>query len=135
MLDMLALAIVLLIAAYFVGLGVLALLRPKTVEVFLRRFAGSPLEHFSELAIRVIVGSAFVVWSPYMLTPMVFEAFGWVLIATSGALLVLPWKLHSRFAQWSVPLATRNMKLFGVGSLSGGVFLVCSLLLGAGYQR
>jgi hypothetical protein len=61
--------------------------------------------------------------------PGFFVVFGWAIIGTTIVLLVLPWRLHQRFAQWSVPRVTRNMPLFALGPLSGGVLVLLSLLL------
>jgi hypothetical protein len=128
-----ALMVVVLTATYFLSLGVLALARPEIVKVFLRAHAGSRSAHFAELAIRILVGIAFLASSARLMLPALFDWFGWTLIATSILLLVLPWHLHRRFAGWSVPQATRNMKLFAAGSLVCGFLLVWSLRLGQNF--
>jgi len=55
--------------------------------------------------------------------------FGWVLIGSSLALALVPWRLHHRFAAYSVPQATRHMPLVGVVSIAGGLVLLGALLL------
>lgn len=119
---------VLLAGFYLVGLGVAALARPELAKRFLASHASSARAHFLELALRLIVGTAFVFSSPQMRFSSFLLVFGWVLIGTTVALLFVPWRVHQRFAAWSVPMATRRMTLFAVGSLSGGAFVLVSLL-------
>jgi hypothetical protein len=70
---------------------------------------------------------AFLICSSRLRFPVFFDAFGWVLIATSFGLMALPWRLHRRFAEWSVPQATKNMKLFAIGSFLAACLLAWSL--------
>ncbi len=58
-----------------------------------------------------------------------FAGFGWILIASSVALAVIPWRLHQRFASWSVPQATRRMTLLGIGSTLAGLVVIAALVL------
>src|SRR5688572_33220128 len=92
MIETFALSVVVLTATYFLCLGVFALIRPEIVKAFLRAHARSPFAHFAELAIRIFVGTAFLACSARLIFPALFDWFGWVLIATSVALMVLPWR-------------------------------------------
>jgi hypothetical protein len=58
-----------------------------------------------------------------------FAAFGWVLIASSVVLTAIPWRLHQRFARWSVRQATRRMPWLGIGSLLAGAGVLAPLVL------
>ncbi len=122
MISLLALALVLLAGLYLVGLGVAVLARPAAASRFLLGFAGSGPLHYLELLVRIGVGLAFLHRAPAMLLPAVFSAFGWVLVITSAALLLVPWQWHRRFAERAVPQALRFLPLIGI----------CSLLLGGG---
>ncbi len=53
------------------------------------------------------------------------------MVATPLLLAVTPWRVHQRFAAWSVPRATRQMALMGVGAIVGGIVLGSALLFGA----
>jgi hypothetical protein len=117
---------------YLVGLGVVAIVSPDRARRFLARFASSARAHFTELMLRLIVGAALVLSAPLMRFSAIFIVFGWILIGTTIALFAVPWRLHYRFASWSVPMATRYMPLLAVGSLAAGVFLLVSLLLRPG---
>ncbi len=125
----LALAVVGGMSLYLLALGGGALLRPTLAKQFLGGFARTPRAHFLELTLRVLAGAALVRSAPIMAFTAGIALFGWILIATSLVLAVVPWRYHQRFAAWAVPLATQRMHLIGVGSLVGGLLLVAALLL------
>ena len=126
----LAAVIVVLAGVWLVGLAAVALARPGLAKHFLGRFASSAFTHFLEVFLRITVGLALVVYSPQMRFSVLFNLFGWVIILTSVVLLFVPWKLHRRFAEWSLPLATSRMVIFGLASLIGGVVILISFILG-----
>ncbi len=104
-------------------------MRPERTKHFLGGFAGSARIHFTELALRVLTGGALVLSAPRLAFSEALTIFGWVLIGSSLALDLVPWRLHHRFAAWSVPQATRHMPLVGVVSIAGGLVLLGALLL------
>jgi hypothetical protein len=130
MLNLLAGTSVVAAGLYLVALGAAAFLAPARVRAFLAGFASSARAHFLEMFIRLVVGAALVAVAPQMMFAGAFLIFGWVVVGTTIALCAVPWRLHRRFAQWAVPLATRNMPLFAVGSLAGGLILLAAVLLG-----
>jgi hypothetical protein len=113
---------------YLLILGGAAALRPAATKRFLSSFASSARAHVAELLVRLILGAAFIVAAPRMMFSAVFDAFGWLLVATTLVLVWIPWRWHQRFAAWSVPMATRSMPLFSVGPLVGGVVILYALL-------
>jgi uncharacterized protein YjeT (DUF2065 family) len=133
--DVLVAVPVLLAGLYLVALAALALVSPQRAKRFLSSFAGSAAAHFLELFVRLVVGAALVSYAPRMKVPGVFTVFGWVLVVTTIGLLAVPWRWHSRFATWSVPHATRNMRLFALGSLAAGIFVLLSVVLGPGVEH
>ncbi len=122
--------IVLAVAGFLLVQGVIAVLRPHAVRKFLGGFASSAKAHFAELAARILAGLAFLQFAPYSALPLAFGVFGIVLVLTSVALVFVPWRLHRRFAQWAVPLATRHMGPFAVGCLAGAAAICYGVLLG-----
>ena len=127
MIVVMALAIVVAAGLFFIALGGASLLLPANVGGFLLGFAGSPSKHYGELALRFLVGGAFVFHARQMLFPGVFTIFGWALLATTAVLLLVPWRWHHRFAQRSVPQALRFLPLVGVSSIAlGGLVLVAA---------
>jgi len=127
--DLLATSMVLFAGWYLIGLGVAALARPEATKRFLAKFASSASVHFLELGARIAVGASFVRSAPRMQFSSAFFVFGWLLIGTSVVLLAVPWRLHHRFAAWSVPMATKRISWLAVGSLLGGGFLLYAILV------
>lgn len=133
MIEILALAIVVLTALFLFGLAAASFLAPSFAARFLGGFAGSARAHFLEMFFRIIVGCAFVAYSPNMRYSKAFFLFGWGLVVSSTILVLLPWRWHHRFAQQVVPPITRHVWLFGIVSLPlGGVILFAVLSGGAG---
>lgn len=124
-----AAAVVVCAALYLLALGGTALVRPGTARRFLGGFATTPRLHYTELALRILVGAALVESAPRMAFGTAISVFGWILVATSLALALVPWRLHQRFAAWSVPQATQYMPLIGIGALVGGSALIAALVL------
>ena len=123
---------VILAAVWLTGLGIAAFAKPERVKDFFDKFASSAFTHFLEMFVRIIAGTAFVIYAPLMKFPAVFTAFGWLLILTTAVLLFVPWKLHRRFADRSLPLLTSRMVLFGFASCFGGLFILFAFFLGSG---
>lgn len=130
MVETLALSMVVLTGLYFMALGVASLLFPLRASRFLMGFAGSPSLHYLELFIRFVVGGALLLGAPRMLFPGAFRMFGWVLVITTGVLLLIPWRWHRRFAERAVPSATRYLSLVGLSSLALGGLLLTAVLRG-----
>jgi hypothetical protein len=121
--------IVLAAAIYLLVLGGGALVRPEIAKRFLGGFATTLRLHLTELSLRVLAGAALVVSAPRMAVESGMLVFGWILISTSLALAIVPWRVHQRFAAWAVPQATRQMPLIGVASVAGGLGLIAALIL------
>lgn len=119
-----AIALVAMAGIYFVGLGGAALLAPARTSRFLLAFASTPRKHYAELALRIILGGAFIVAAPRLPFSGPFALFGWVLLGTTLALVVVPWRWHHRFAQRAVPEALRFLPLVGVCSVVSGALVL-----------
>lgn len=124
MTEALPIALVTAAGLFLVALGAASLLAPARASRFLSGFARSPATHYAELAIRFVVGGAFLLAAQRALWPSAFALFGWVLLGTTGMLLLIPWRWHARFARRAVPSALRFLPLVGVSSLLlGGLVL------------
>lgn len=117
---------VVLAASWLIGLAVAAIIKPQFVKDFFDKFASSAFTHCFEMFLRLVFGAAFVIYGPQMRFPFVFTAFGWLLIGTTAVLMFVPWKLHRKFADKSLPMVTDRMPLFAVISLLGGAFILYS---------
>ena len=131
MTEVLAIAVVVIVALYFIALGATALLAPTIAKGFLLGFASSPLTHYLELAARLIMGGSLLVQSPRMHFSPAFELFGWVLVVTTVCLLLAPWQWHHRFAKYAVPQAIRYITLIGLSSIVLGSFVLFAVAKGA----
>jgi uncharacterized protein YjeT (DUF2065 family) len=114
---------VMLAALYLLGFGVLAVVVPARASGYLQGFASSMRLHVLELIARFAVGAAFVGNASHMQFSGTFHIVGWVLVATTLALAVLPWHWHQRFAQASVPAAVRYLPFMGIVSIAAGAFV------------
>jgi hypothetical protein len=131
MLELLSTAGVYLAGAYLLGLGVVAFVAPALATRFLLGHAGTAAVHYLELLIRAAVGAAFLIHAPSMRFSAVFLGVGWVLLATTAALVAVPWRWHQRFAQRSVPLAVRFLPLIAAASLLMGSLVLLAAADGA----
>ena len=131
MTGIIASGLVVLAGLYLVGLGVASFVLSAHVSRFLLGFAGSAFTHYLELSIRIVVGGAFLVHSQRMLFSGIFSIVGWVLVATSAGLFLVPWHWHRRFAQRSVPYAIRYLPLVGTSSIAVGGFILLATARGA----
>lgn len=110
--------------AGLIGLALVAAVKPPRAERFLRCFASSATAHFTEQASRLILGAALVIFAPSMWHQDLFEILGWLMIVTAVGLMLIPWRWHHKFGQWAIPLAIRHLKLFAVGAVALGLFIL-----------
>ena len=114
------------VAMFFLVLGLAALIRPSSAKRFLLGFATSALKHYAELATRLVVGAAMLLVAPHSAHAPALTAFGWLLIVTTAVMAIVPWRIHRRFAEASVPKALRFLPMIGVSSLVLGGLLLWS---------
>jgi len=131
MVDYLAGVAIVMAGLYLAALGTACLVRPTIAEQFLLAFVGSPFVHFVEMALRILVGAAFVQKAPQLPCDPIFMIAGWVLLLTSIVLLAMPWRWHRQFASQAVPLALRYIKLLGAASIGLGSMLVAAVVFGS----
>ena len=103
---------------FLVGLAALIAIKPQLAERFLRSFASSARAHYAEQALRLIAGGAMVIFAPSMWYPDLFRLFGWLIVVTAVALLLLPWRWHYEFSKLAIPLVIQHMKLFALGAIA-----------------
>lgn len=127
MLSYLSVFLIVLFALYLLALAILSQLKPKWLESFLRAFAQSAQKHYLEMLLRAVLGFAFLFRAPEMLYSTGFIVFAWVLLLSSAFLLLLPWGLHQKFAQWVVPPICRYLSLLGWVSMIMSLFILWSL--------
>ncbi len=127
MIQSVALAVVTAAGAYLVGLGLACLVAPARAGRFLLAFASSARWHCVELSVRLVVGVALVLAAPRLLASSVLSIAGWVLLATTSALLALPWRWHRRIARETVPRVLSALPALGLGSIALGAAVLCAV--------
>ena len=127
----LAVAVVVGAGLYLIGLGISCFIRPRSAAKFLLGHASSGFLHYLELAVRMLVGICLVQSAPGIFYPGFFSVSGWVLIATTIVLLMVPWRWHQGFARQAVPHALRHIKLLGIASIAIGILLTATVLTGS----
>jgi hypothetical protein len=115
------------VAIFFLLLGLIALIRPEHIKRFLLGFAASAPKHYVELVARFVVAGAMLIAAPHLSHTTAITAFGWLLIGTTAVMAILPWHVHRRFAETSVPQALRFLPMIGVASLVLGGLLLWSI--------
>jgi len=109
------------------GLAAVVGLRPSLAEQFLRSFASSGRAHYTEQGLRLLVGTAMVNFAGLMWYPELFALFGWLIVVTSIALLLVPWRWHQRLGTWVIPLTIRYMRLYALGAVALAAFVLYGL--------
>jgi hypothetical protein len=122
--------VTMLVGIYLLGLGLVALLDPTRVAGFFNGFARSAKVHYVELVFRFTAGAAFVLTASRLLFSDVFLVVGWILLMTTVALAVTPWRWHRRFAERGVPYAIQHLPLIAIGSMLMGAAVLASLIFG-----
>jgi uncharacterized protein YjeT (DUF2065 family) len=106
------------------GLAVVIAVKRPLAERFLHLFATSARAHYTEQVLRLVVGTAIVIFSPSMWYSYPFQVFGWLIVVTTIGLLLVPWQWHHRFAERVIPLAVRHLRIYGVAAFALGVFIL-----------
>jgi hypothetical protein len=119
--------LVMAFGVFLIGLAVLIAVRPLLAERFLRSFASSARAHYAEQALRLIAGGALVIFAPSMWYASLFKLFGWLMVVTTVALLLLPWRWHHEFGKVAIPRMIRHIKLFALGALVLGMLVFYGL--------
>jgi hypothetical protein len=115
-----------------IALPGLAFVKPEIVERFLTAFASSARTHYVEQIVRLLIGAAVVVCSPTMWQPRLFWLFGWAIALSSTVLMCVPWQWHHRLGERVLPLLTRHLRLYAVGSFAFGALLLYGFFAGGG---
>lgn len=127
-------AIILIAAIFFLIFGIIALARPPLAGKFLHGFANTALKHYAELFTRILIGGSLLLVAYQSTYSTVLLVFGWLLIVTTAFMALVPWRLHYRFTQSAVPKALRFLPLMGITSLAIGSLLLFLIVNGNGAQ-
>ena len=126
-LKVLSAIVILSFCIFLIGLAGLIIFKPRRAETFLSSYASSARAHFTEQVARMLVGIAFVVLAPLMWYADLMNLLGWILIATTAGLLLIPWQWHHKFGEWAIPLTLRYMPFYSLGAFVLGIFILYCL--------
>ena len=121
-----ALIVVAAAGLWLVGVAFLMALRPRyCLHLFEKMSANLERSNlrlqFTEQGLRVLAGVALIVRAPASKLPLIFEVAGWLLVATSLLIMLVPVRWHGAYGRWWVgripPLAIRL--LFPVPMMAG----------------
>jgi hypothetical protein len=108
---------------FLIGLAVTGAFLPLKAGRFLEMFASSQRAHLLEQFLRLVVGAALIIFASEMWFSDLFNIFGWVIVVTTIILLLLPWRLHQRFSELTIPQVKRHLKLFALGAFALATFI------------
>jgi hypothetical protein len=104
-----AIALIVVAAAglWLIGVAFLMALRPRyCLHLFEKMSANLERSNwrlqFTEQGLRVLAGVALIVRAPASKLPLVFEVAGWLLVATSLLIMVVPIRWHGAYGRWWV---------------------------------
>jgi hypothetical protein len=100
MMQTIALAILVLSSVWLVAVAALMVLRPAWCIHLLGLMASTHRINLTEQGLRMTAGAALIVRAPESKLPLLFEAGGWFIVATSILLSVLPLRWHAAYAIW-----------------------------------
>ncbi|MDH3283687.1 MAG: hypothetical protein OEQ13_03030 [Acidobacteriota bacterium] len=120
--------VVVMTGLWLVGFALSIVVAPERAARFLSGFASSARAHYTEQVLRLIAGTAIVIFAAQMRFSDAFRIFGWIIVVTTSGLLLIPWQWHHRFGQWAIPLAIRHIKLYALGAFVLGAFMLYAVL-------
>lgn len=123
-------AILVAFGLFLVALTVVVFARPTVAERFFMSFASSARAHYTEQVVRLVIGLSLIIRSVAMWQPKAFWIVGWAVVLSSLVLIVTPWKWHDRFGEKVRPMLIRRMKLYAIGLLAFGVFIIYAVFTG-----
>jgi hypothetical protein len=121
MMNVLSGILVVAFGLFLIGLAALIELKPQVAERFLRAFASTARAHYAEQALRLIAGGALVIFAPSLWFADLFKLFGWLIVVTAVALLLLPWRWHHELGKRVMPSVIRRMRLFALVAFALGM--------------
>jgi hypothetical protein len=112
---------------YMLVLGMACIFLPTLARRFLSGFASTVRVHFAELGARTLVGFALLEHASISAYAKEFSMVGWLLLSTTAILLLIPWRLHRRFAMHVLPSVLRFVQPIGLAALLMGLALLIGI--------
>jgi hypothetical protein len=77
------------------------LFAPKKARAILRKAGSTNFINYAEITIRLSPAIAMISYADFSKLPIAFKIFGWIMVATSVILYIVPRKTHHRFSMKS----------------------------------
>ena len=123
-------AILVAFGLFLIGGTVVVFARPEVAERFFVLFASSARTHYTEQAVRLLVGASLIIRSAAMWEAKVFWFVGWAIVLSSLALILTPWQWHHRIGERVLPMLIRRMKVYAAGLLAFGIVIIYAVFAG-----
>ncbi len=117
--------IVIAFGLFIIYVGFLMLLTPLKALFILRKAASTNFINYAEITLRLIPAISLVIYADFSRHPLIFQCFGYFMIATSMVLYFVPRRMHHQYALWNASLLT-PLKVRLISPLSfllGGFFI------------
>jgi uncharacterized membrane protein YfcA len=90
-----------LFGVFIILVGFLMLFAPKKARAILRKAGSTNFINYAEITIRLSPAIAMISYADFSKLPIAFKIFGWIMVATSVILYIVPRKTHHRFSMKS----------------------------------
>jgi uncharacterized membrane protein YfcA len=98
MIDVIAKWTTIIFGLFFIGVGLLMLIKPKKANLILRKAGSTNFINYAEITIRIIPALGLIISANNSKYPDILEIFGWLMLLTSLVLYVVPRQFHHKFA-------------------------------------
>ena len=117
--------IVVAFGVWLFGVSAFALVKPRAAIDLIGKFASTNLINYSELALRALVGAAFIVSAETKTYTNVFLVVGWFMLISAFVLMAVPRRWHARYAVfWAKRLPVAAVYIAAPVTLFAGAFLI-----------
>lgn len=120
--------IILLFGLLIVLLGGLLLIQPKLILDPLRSNADTLLLHIVAVAVRLLLGSALVLYSGSSRFPVVLEILGWLTITAALVLWAMGRANFQAMMAWALNFTSTYSRIGGGLTMCFGAFLVYAVI-------
>lgn len=124
MLEIVAKYTLVLFGCFLAYSGVYMLARPVGFRNVISKAASTNLINYTEITLRLIPATAFVLYAESTVYSVAFKFVGWAMIITSGILYLVPRKWHQKYAlKCAEILKPVLLRLIAPVSIGLGVFI------------
>jgi len=117
--------ILMIFAAWLLCVAYFALSAPNKAKASMANFGSTPLLHYGEHILRMVVGFAFMGAAEVTHYPRAFNIIGVFLIGSSLLIMILPRRWHHKYAVfWSSKMPIPAIRIAGIFTILAAILLV-----------